>query len=174
MRRMPAAVRGGPEVAGGRPIVLLEPVRHAHAVHEVVGDIAPLHGLRQARRIEHVGKHGLRVAVVLGLELFGTAREAAHAVATLFEAGEQAATHVAGGPGEEDQGPVGRWGRGFGVGSRTHRGIPQPRGEEERRGRAMVAYHQGSRQRGGVGQVISTVEVRTRTWPGTVVLLAIR
>ena len=74
-----------------------------HRVHQVVRHVDAAHGGVQARPVEHIPLDDIARRMPVR-QHGGPAGQAAHPVATSLERGQQPATDVAGGAGQEDQG----------------------------------------------------------------------
>jgi hypothetical protein len=78
-------VCGKAKIAGSNAILFLEPISRSHAMHKVVGGIAPFHSFCQTRGIQHVGRHDFCVRRDAVLKGFGPTRKAANTIASVFQ-----------------------------------------------------------------------------------------
>jgi hypothetical protein len=74
-------------------------------MNEVIGGLAPGQGVVEGRAVLDVARRDLDLRARAMLERLGPPSEAADVVACGHEGAEEAATHVAGGAGQEDAAP---------------------------------------------------------------------
>jgi hypothetical protein len=94
---------GGAEVLGGTAIGLLERVRGAHRMYEVVGRVHARERRPEAGRIEQVSEDHLGPGIEAMAKKFGAPGDTAHPLACLLQGRQQPSADVAGRAGEQDE-----------------------------------------------------------------------